>query len=197
MHSSHLHRNICIHLEWKHKLSILQFFLKFTCELIYMWIKFLNWKIKIHPANIFWLFLKKRLYLLIFREKRQEGETSMYETNIDWLPPALPQLGTRPTTQACALAGNWTSSPSVCRPALNPLKEPHKLGFFIIIIFIPHFSSDFPFVLSQTQTLHVILLLHRSCCIDSLFHYYTSIKGSPHFCFPAIFPRVNIQQNVN
>ena len=32
-----------------------------------------------------------------------------------------PLLGTWPTTQACALTGNGTSNPSVCRPVLNPL----------------------------------------------------------------------------
>ena len=32
-----------------------------------------------------------------------------------------PQLGSWPETQACALTGNQTGNPLVCRPALNPL----------------------------------------------------------------------------
>ena len=32
-----------------------------------------------------------------------------------------PYWGTWPETQACALAGNRTGDPLVCRPALNPL----------------------------------------------------------------------------
>ena len=32
-----------------------------------------------------------------------------------------PLVGTWPTTQACALTGNRTSDPLVCRLALNPL----------------------------------------------------------------------------
>ena len=38
-----------------------------------------------------------------------------------WFPLICPLLGTWPTTQACALSGNRTSNPLVCRPALNPL----------------------------------------------------------------------------
>ena len=40
-----------------------------------------------------------------------------------WLPPARTSLGSWPATQACALAGNWTSNPLVCRPVLNPLSH--------------------------------------------------------------------------
>ena len=35
----------------------------------------------------------------------------------------LPELETWPTTQACALTGNQTSDPLVCRLALNPLSH--------------------------------------------------------------------------
>ena len=43
-------------------------------------------------------------------------------TNV-WLPLANPQWGTWPTTQACALAGNQTSDPSVHRTMPNPLNH--------------------------------------------------------------------------
>ena len=35
----------------------------------------------------------------------------------------VPLLGTRPATQACALTGNQTRNPLVCRPALNALSH--------------------------------------------------------------------------
>ena len=47
----------------------------------------------------------------------------MYERYVDQLPLTHSQLGTWPTTQACALTGNRTSDLCVCRPALNPLSE--------------------------------------------------------------------------
>ena len=40
-----------------------------------------------------------------------------------WLPLAHSQLGTWPATQACALTGNRTGDPLVCKPALNPLSH--------------------------------------------------------------------------
>ena len=64
----------------------------------------------------------KRFYLFIFREGG--GREKARERNINvWLPLAHPHLGTWPTTQTCALTGNRTSDPLVCRPALNPLSH--------------------------------------------------------------------------
>ena len=40
-----------------------------------------------------------------------------------WLPLEHPPPGTWPATQACALTGNRTGYPLVCRPALNPLSH--------------------------------------------------------------------------
>ena len=63
-----------------------------------------------------------RFYLFIFREGG--GREKERERNINvWLPLVHPLLGTWPTTQACALTGNWTSNPLVHRPALNPLSH--------------------------------------------------------------------------
>ena len=47
----------------------------------------------------------------------------MYERDINQLPLTPPQLGTWPTTQACALTGNQTSNLLVHRPVLNPLSH--------------------------------------------------------------------------
>ena len=47
----------------------------------------------------------------------------MYKRYSDQLPLSCPQPGTQPATQAGALTGNQISSPSVHRPALNPLSH--------------------------------------------------------------------------
>ena len=57
----------------------------------------------------------------IFLEKRGKETPMMCKRNTNWLSLACPQLGTWPATQACALTGNPTSDPLVCRIALNPL----------------------------------------------------------------------------
>ena len=44
-----------------------------------------------------------------------------------WLPLEHPLPGTWPATQACALTGNQTSDPLVCRMALNP-RSPASQG---------------------------------------------------------------------
>ena len=54
-------------------------------------------------------FFLKRFYLFIFRERGREGEggreTSMFQRYINQLPLTHLQLGTWPSTQACALTG--------------------------------------------------------------------------------------------
>ena len=74
--------------------------------------------------------LYKYIYILLFfmflegKGGRKRGrETSMCKRNINRSPLACPQVGTWPTTQACALTGNWTSDPSVCRRVLNLLSH--------------------------------------------------------------------------
>ena len=70
-------------------------------------------------------FKKKKRFYLFFKEKGRErergGETWICKRNISWLPLACPQLGSRPTTHARALAGNQTSHPSVHRPVLRSI----------------------------------------------------------------------------
>ena len=76
------------------------------------------------------------------REKEREGETSMWERYIDRLLLAHPQLGTWPTTQACALSGNQTSDLLFCRLALNPLSHTNQgsyttLNILLSILYLP------------------------------------------------------------
>ena len=62
------------------------------------------------------------LKILCIYFERGGGKEKERERNINvWLPLPCPQLGTWPATQACALTGNQTVNPLVCRPAFNPL----------------------------------------------------------------------------
>ena len=62
---------------------------------------------------------------------RAEGKEKERKRNINvWLPLPCPLLGTWPTTQACALTGNQTSDPLVCRLALNPLSHTSQGNIF-------------------------------------------------------------------
>ena len=66
-------------------------------------------------------FFLRFLIYFIFRQWGREGER---DRNISvWLPLACPPLGTWSATQACALTGNQTNDPLVCRPVLNPLSH--------------------------------------------------------------------------
>ena len=49
------------------------------------------------------------------------------------MPLTRPPLGTRPETQACALTGNQTSDPGVCRPGIQST-EPYQPGQSLVIM---------------------------------------------------------------
>ena len=66
-------------------------------------------------------FFKDGIYLLL---ESAEGREKERERNINvWLPLACPTGGTWPATQACALTGNRTSDPLVCRRELSLLSH--------------------------------------------------------------------------
>ena len=90
--------------------------------------------------HIFILF-KKILFIFIERGREREREGNI---NV-WLPLTCPLLGAWPTTQACALTGNQTGDPLICRLALNPLSHTSQhhifilsMNFFIFKILIFH-----------------------------------------------------------
>ena len=58
----------------------------------------------------------KKDFIYLFREREEEKERNI---NV-WLSLMRPLLGIWPATQACALTGNGTGNPLVCRWALNP-----------------------------------------------------------------------------
>ena len=80
---------------------------------------------------------------ILFISFEREGKgRSKKERNINvWLPPSHPPLGTRPTTQACVLTGNWTSDPLVHRPALNPLSHDSQAPYLFCSL-LPSLTSS-------------------------------------------------------
>ena len=78
-----------------------------------------NWGSNTIPDIIDFIIL--RFYLFTFREKKREGEREGEKHR--WLPLTYPQLGTWPTIQACALAGNWTSGLLTHRLVFNLLSH--------------------------------------------------------------------------
>ena len=64
------------------------------------------------------IFLKRHL-IHSFLERREGRERNITV----WLPLTRPLLGIWPATQACALTGNRTGDPLVCRLVLNPLSH--------------------------------------------------------------------------
>ena len=74
----------------------------------------------------------KIFYLFIFRQRGRKGERGG-ETSMFGCLLHAPHQGTWPTTQACALTGNQTNDPLVCRPALNPLSHTSRDLFFLFL----------------------------------------------------------------
>ena len=72
----------------------------------------------IHLIRKYYYYFFKKYFIYLFLERWRE--TSMCKRNISQLLLSNPQLGTWPTTQACALTGNRTSDLSVHRLVLSP-----------------------------------------------------------------------------
>ena len=76
------------------------------------------------------IFLKDYLFLERGEEKEKERERNISV----WLPLLCPTLGTWPETQVCALLGNQTGNPLVCRLVLNPLSHSSRGTYANILI---------------------------------------------------------------
>ena len=95
------------------------------------------------------------LNILFIYLERGEGKEKERERNFNvWLPFTYPPLGTWPATQACALTGNRTSDPLVCRPMLIPLSYTSQGSSLII-------NQTYP----PTKKNHVFMKLHRKCLV--------------------------------
>ena len=93
-----------------------------------------------------WWFFFKRFYLFIFSFLgKGRGRDKERERNINvWFLLTHLYLGTRPTTQACALTGNQSSIPLVHRPALNPLSHTSQglwCVFNVVCCYLPRAFS--------------------------------------------------------
>ena len=86
----------------------------------------------LYHESVFQSFFK--FNLILFSERR-EGKEKGRETSVCVFSPAHPILGTWPITQACALPGNRTGYPLVCRAALNP-RSHTSLGNISVIFII-------------------------------------------------------------
>ena len=84
---------------------------------------------------LLWFLKKHFIYLFIFRQRGTEGER---EGNIGvWLLIMRPPLGTWPATQTCALTGNRTSYPLVCKRALNTLSHTNQSRIKLLLWLLP------------------------------------------------------------
>ena len=91
-------------------------------------------------ASLLW-FVFYFIYLFL---DRGEGWEKERERNINvWLPLTHPSPGTWLATQACALTGNPTSDPLLCRPALNPLSDTSQTTFSVLSSFVSCYSLCF------------------------------------------------------
>ena len=68
-----------------------------------------------------------KLFIYLFLEEGREAEREG-EKHQCVVASRSPPTGTWPATQACALTGNQTSDPLVCRPALHPLNHTSQSG---------------------------------------------------------------------
>ena len=90
---------------------------------------------------VFYCFVWDFSYLFLERGVEQVEER---ERNIDvWLPLVCPQMGTWPTTQACALIGNRTGDPLVWRLALSLLSHTSQGCSVLTLLFLSYFLEGF------------------------------------------------------
>ena len=124
----------------------------------------------------------KKGYLFL---ERGEGREKERERNINvWLPCACPLPGTWPTTQACALTGNRTGNPLLCRPALSPLSltsQGNLLFFFNSASLLSHpwWGSPTPTIDDLTSSWSNLI----SILVKMLFSSSVSLSVAlePHF----------------
>ena len=129
--------------------------------------------------EISWGFLKKD-FIYLFLE-RGEGKEKERERNINvWLPLTCPLLGTWPTTQTCALTGNWT-----CDPLGLPLSHTRQ-GFWDLLN--PNFLTSFGHII-----LTLTALMHKGPMDSWLVRKEVEYSLSVLFSFSVIVYPVNIQ----
>ena len=89
-------------------------------------------------AGFAFLFFFKILFIYFYREGKGGRKRGKHQCVV---ASCTPPTGYLAATQACALTGNRTSDPLVCRLALNPLShtsQGQSLPFCSLNIFFPH-----------------------------------------------------------
>ena len=116
-------------------------------------------------------FLKYFTYLFL---DRGEGKEKEKDRNINvWLPLACPRLETWLATQACALTGNRTGNPLVCKPALNPLSHSSRGLFPFCLIPPPPNPPSTP----QSCQLALYLCLSLFCLLVQFIRFHIWVKS--------------------
>ena len=122
------------------------------------------------------------------REGERKGEKHRCARDtkyIDQLPFACPQLGTWPTTQTCALTGNWTGNIFVCRPALNPLSHTSQgninflhsylLKLVLVCIYSLYIDTMMLRLCLRSNGYYVILFKVQVEIAISFIYYYVTV----------------------
>ena len=119
-------------------------------------------RISLSPLS-FLFFFKDFIYLFLERGERKEREK---ERNINvWLPLTRPLVGTWPTTQACALTGNWTSNLwfTACTQSTK-LHQPGLLLHFCLL----YSTSSSQIIKTNENKIHKHITLSREVPVDVL-----------------------------
>ena len=145
-----------------------------TTKINQRWLSHLNCYFVTCSRKHFFFFFFLRFCLFL---ERGEGREKEGERNIDvWLPLVHPQLEIRHTTQACALTGNRTSDPLVCRSALNPLSHTSQSNTFLIDTLIDKFNC-------------VQYFCHKNVCYK---HFYQKYFHHKYFHCTTNWPYGNL-----
>ena len=147
-------------------------------------------------------FFKKILLIYLFAESGEEREKERERNDNVWLPLEHPPLGIWLVTQACALTGNWTCDPLVCRLALNPLshnsQEIFKIFYFFKSYFIVYAITVFlifpPLALSTQPAPHSLRQSPYYCPCPWVMYICSMATIFPvlTFTFPWLFCNTNL-----
>ena len=123
------------------------------------------------PSSLFYFF-KDFIYLFLERGREGEREGEKHQCVVASHMPLL--LGTWPTTQTCALIGNRTGDPLVCRLLLIPLSHTSQgpsshlhLLFFSLTCCIWAFATYPNTALDEGHQQHLSCYIH--CQLSVLF----------------------------
>ena len=97
-------------------------------------------------------------FIYLFLERREGREKERERSISVWLLLMWPPLGTWPTTQACALTGNWTGNPLVCSlHSIHWATPARSFEIFLIILgdWVLHASLNTIFFPCPSYVAHV------------------------------------------